>query len=436
MTMTMTMLCKSSKRLLLLSTLTIFLLSLLPSLIQGHDSHDSHDSHSHGSLRRLATTDPDHPHQKNVLESSRIVPPDGFLDPDAGFRIVPSGVYPEDYRKKDSNYTCNPVPIRNETLSNGTEIEIFTEEKYFVVFLAEENNRTNRIDVFALGHTFQPAYNTSIDNCTTWDVGANRSVTNCTVVLEQIVFERDALLIQCLEYTSTSIDGNVTIYYNETQNYYNKTKEAATGTCECTCDGPAIDQKEEDNEDDAWMPLPTFLQLVSPNNTCNCPGCNDDDGIPNCVCYAPYIDTLVDNWNTLYKNQSGALGINVTITNVTEVTVLPSNCSLVTSSGRDNITYYNSTSVCLPGIQPTNHPTNHPTHSPSRKPTEHPSKKPTSKPSRYPTRKPTRHPTRKPTRHPTRKPTRHPTRKPTRHPTHPTRKPSRKPTVRVFKKTE
>ena len=87
------------------------------------------------------------------------------------------------------------------------------------------------------------------------------------------------------------------------------------------------------------------------------------------VCYAPLKETFVEVWNTLYKNSSDALGINVTISSASNVEIL-SNC--VTGP---NITY-NATSVCLPPLpasstSPTDNPTKRPTKSPSS-PTEKP----------------------------------------------------------------
>ena len=262
---------------------------------------------------------------------------------------------------------CAPVPLN--TIDGG--VPIFEEETYLVVSLSEPQGRTNFIDVVALDSTATPAYAESVD-CSLSN-GSFRTLHNCTTVVTNVIFERDALVLKCLKYASNSVDGNTVV---STTNQY-------TGTfCECDCNGNV------------------FAAIQASDGTCPC-ACSGNTG--TCTCYAPFQETLATNWNTRYKATTDALGANVTITNVYDVEIL-NNC------GTPNITY-NTSSVCVP---PKFLPTPAPT---TRQPTAKPTRKPTARPTRKPTRRPTARPTRKPTRKPTKKPTHRPTSHPTVTPT-------------------
>jgi hypothetical protein len=276
---------------------------------------------------------------------------------------------------RDLQAGCAPVPI---TTIGG--IAYYSGMQYFLVFLSEPENRTNFVDVNALDLTLPLAYASNVE-CS-GSPGSIRSIVNCSSVIDNVIFQRDALLLQCAEYTSNSYDASF-VFEDESAN------------------------------------------LTAPT-------------LGECLCEAPNATEVVTAWNELYLNTSDSLGINITIVNVT-TPIIETACPV------PNITYdYNS--VCIPGIppvatnevvisgstpSPTREPTvdpKKPTRKPTPKPTDKPTKKPTEKPTEKPTRKPTDKPTRKPVK-PTRKPTEKPTRKPTDKPTDkPTRKPSKRPT--------
>jgi len=293
---------------------------------------------------------------------------------------------------------CVPQPIA--IVNNGTT-PIFESAIYLIIFLQEPLNRTNFIDVVALDAMASVAYNSSVD-CSL-SPGSIRSLVNCSTITDNIIFERDSLLLKCQEYASNSVDGGTV--FSDVNLYTN-------GTCDCTCGTQAT----------------PFPALVAPDGTCPC-ACSGNR--PECVCNAPFDDLFVGTWNDIYKIASDDLGRNVSIFNATDARIL-TNCS------SPNITY-DTTSVCIPtpittvvsGPPPTENPTKEPTKKPTKKPTKRPTKKPTKRPTKRPTRYPTRHPTKNPTPIPTVSPTKAPTPGPTRVPTPaPTPVPTADPTPR------
>ena len=202
---------------------------------------------------------------------------------------------------------CTPTP-----LSMGVDgLPRYTEDKVVVVVV--EGSETSFIDRIALGATLAPAYNSAV-NCE-YSLGSVRELKDCEVIPESISSpDAQVFLLRCMEYFSNSLDNGI---FMAEENLY------GFGTCECSC------------TTDGAEPFP---QLVSKSGECDCP-C---EGSPDCVCYAPFVDSLLENWNTLYQNvtddeSSG----DVTIVDLIEVTVLdPADCD----SGEE--TTINGTVIC------------------------------------------------------------------------------------------
>uniref|UniRef100_A0A7S0Y604 Uncharacterized protein n=1 Tax=Pseudo-nitzschia delicatissima TaxID=44447 RepID=A0A7S0Y604_9STRA len=271
----------------------------------------------------------------------------------------------------DEDDICYPIPLVESTAG-----EIFAEEKFLVVTVSEPEDRTFLLDNYALDSTAEQAYTASID-CSL-SPGSIRTIVNCTTVVEGVDFDPFSYLMYCDAYATNSVDG---------ANVFSDVNLYTEDTCDCGC-GELGDFE--------------FLALLAPDGTCpcTCTGVRAD-----CICYAPYQETLVNIWNELYQEKTDFIGKNITIEGVTAVTALY-------DCGSPPLTTYNSTHVCIPPDE-----TPSPTRSPTNKPTRHPTNKPTNKPTRKPTRSPTKRPTKRPTAPPTTNPTKRPTAPPTTNPT-------------------
>eukprot|EP00536_Pseudo-nitzschia_multiseries_P015735 jgi/Psemu1/328017/estExt_fgenesh1_pg.C_9420002 len=211
---------------------------------------------------------------------------------------------------------CVPQPI--ETFSNGTQV--FSEEKYLVILLSQPENLIYYVDVHALNDVASLAYSNSV-NCSL-SPGSTRSLGNCTIIFDNIIIEQDALLMHCLEYSSNSIDGDVFI---DTQN------RSTSEVCDCQCSV-------------GFVLGSVFQSFPQPDGTCD-GSCSCTKLRQDCSCPAPYNETFVDTWNTLYKNASDTMGENVTIHKVVDVQVL-TNCST------PYITYNTTSPTAAPTPEP------------------------------------------------------------------------------------
>jgi len=276
---------------------------------------------------------------------------------------------------------CYPIPIIDTP--DGYD-GVFAVEKYLVVTVSEPEDRTFLLDNLALDASIEQAYAASIE-CVL-SPGSIRALVNCSTVVEGVNFEPFSYLMYCDAYATNSADGD--IVFNDVDPYTDE-------TCDCACG----DLGEYD-----------FLGMVAPDGTCPCT-CTGNRA--DCMCPAPFLDTMVNIMNELYQAKTDPIGVNVTIESITDVEITYDDCDYPNLS-------YNNSFVCVPPDE-----TPSPTAKPTHRPTPHPTRNPTNKPTRKPTRKPSKRPTKKPTPHPTADPTRAPTPVPTEHPTPiPTEEPS------------
>jgi hypothetical protein len=212
-----------------------------------------------------------------------------------------------------TNSFCTPTP-----LSIGDDgLPRYIEDKVLVVVV--ESSETSVVDRIALGETLGTAYTSAVD-CS-YSLGSIRELKDCEVIPESISSpDAQVFLVRCMEYYSNSMDNG--IFMSEEDLY-------GFGTCECSCTADGADP---------------FPQLVSKSGECDCP-CGDS---PDCVCYPPFVNTLLENWNSLYQNVTDdVLSIDVTIVDLIEVTVLdPADCD----AGEE--TFINGTIIC-PGNRTT-----------------------------------------------------------------------------------
>jgi hypothetical protein len=134
-----------------------------------------------------------------------------------------------------------------------------------------------------------------------------------------------------------------------------------------------------------------------------------DEDLPDGWVVTPVDDsfgTYKDTTNEWVWSAALAAGKSITINyNVTVPTCAVAGCYNITGvvsahevgpfvTGGEN-------TVTIPGVVPTEEPTEKPTEEPTEKPTEEPTEKPTEKPTEEPTKKPAEEPTKKPTPEPT-----------------------------------
>ncbi|KAL3905639.1 MAG: hypothetical protein SGARI_004362 [Bacillariaceae sp.] len=218
---------------------------------------------------------------------------------------------------------------------------VYSEDKVVLAIMDGVNG--TEVDIAALGATMGPAYNGAVD-CS-FSYGSFRELMGCEVI-EGAVFAADGdvdmYLIRCREFFSNSVDNSV--FLSEEDAY-------SGGSCECKCG--------ENGE--------LFPQLMK-NGECDC----DCDGKPMCECPAPFIDTFVTEWNTLYTGET--LDADITVFEVIEITILdPDDC------GVQEETTFNGTAIC-PGNM-TEAFASYFTDAPSAAPSASPSASPTAMPN-------------------------------------------------------